>query len=99
VAGIQQLFSRSAIKQENPHLGKQAFSHGMPLPNDEKTPKTTPQKQKSAFAFPKKAAAPPKAAQKNSALAPTCLPTYRLPVAVSFFGCPLYSAAFLYMYM
>jgi hypothetical protein len=26
----------------------------MPLPNDEKIPKTTPQKQKSAFAFPKK---------------------------------------------
>ena len=61
----------------------------MPPPNDEKTPKTTCQKQKSAFVFPKKAAAPPKVAQKKSAPAPTCLPTYRLPVAVSFFGCSL----------
>ena len=70
-------------------LGETSFSYGMPLPNDEKTPKTTPQKQKSSFAIPKKAAAPPKVAQKNSAPAPTYLPTYLLPVVVIFLGCSL----------
>ena len=61
----------------------------MPLPNDEKTPKTTQKKTKSSFAFPKKAAAPPKVAQKKIR-ARTDLPTY-LPASRrrQFFWMPL----------
>ena len=42
VAGIQQLFSRSAIKQENPHLGKPDFLMACRYRLTKKTPKTKP---------------------------------------------------------
>ena len=62
----------------------------MPPPNDEKIPKITCKKRKKVpSCFRKKRLRRKKWRKKKSAPALTCLPTYRPPVAVSFFGCPL----------
>ena len=78
VAGIWQLFSRSAIEQSNPHLGKPAFLTAFHYRTTKNTPKR-PEKRnkKSAFAFLEKAAAPPKVVPKKIR-ARADLPTYPL---------------------